>query len=69
MTDLHNLDWSRLPRPVDDGAADHLVDADLPNLSLPSTTGESVTLSHLASTTVIYAYPMTGTPGTALPDG
>ena len=59
-----------LPRPVDDGAARHLVGLPMPKLSLRSTKGRMVDLSALAGTrTVIYAYPMTGVPGKALPDG
>ncbi|MBV8426660.1 MAG: peroxiredoxin [Hyphomicrobiales bacterium] len=59
-----------LPRPVDDGAAAHLVGMILPRISLPSTSGASVELSALrAPRTVIYCYPMTGVPGKALPEG
>ena len=59
-----------LPRPVDDGAARHLVGLPMPKLSLRSTSGRTVDLSALAGArTVIYAYPMTGVPGKALPDG
>lgn len=63
------IDWAELPNPVDDGATDHLVGMRLPDVALPATTGESVTLSGLSRTVVLYVYPMTGTPGTALPDG
>ena len=52
-----------LPRPVDDGAADHLVGSRLPSLSLPSTDGTEVDLSALPGRTVVYAYPRTGRPG------
>jgi peroxiredoxin len=59
-----------LPRPVDDGAADHLKGMHLPSLSLPSTSGETVELDKLGRRrTVIYCYPMTGVPGTPLPEG
>lgn len=61
---------SDLPRPVDDGAADHLVNATMPNLSLRSTAGRMVELSELSGPrTVIYCYPMTGAPGKPLPEG
>lgn len=66
---LHDVDWSTLPAPVDDGAADHLQGSALPALLLPSTDGRPVDLSSLSGRTVLYIYPMTGTPGTALPDG
>jgi peroxiredoxin len=59
-----------LPRPVDDGAADHLEGLPMPRVSLPSTKGTVVDLSALtAPRTVIYCYPMTGVPGTPLPEG
>jgi peroxiredoxin len=52
-----------LPRPVDDGAADHLLGAKLPAIELPATDGSVVSLGSLARRTVIYAYPRTGRPG------
>ena len=52
-----------LPRPVDDGAADHLVGRRLPAVSLPATSGEPIDLSALPGRTVVYAYPRTGQPG------
>src|SRR4051812_825492 len=59
-----------LPRPVDDGAADHLAGMAMPAVSLPSTAGRMVTLSDLtAPRTVLYCYPMTGVPGKPLPQG
>ncbi len=59
-----------LPRPVDDGACDHLPGMRLPAISLPSTAGRMVNLGELtAARTVIYAYPMTGVPGKPLPEG
>ena len=59
-----------LPAPVDDGAADHLVAVVLPDVTLPATDGTSVRLTELGpGRTVIYAYPMTGTPGVEPPDG
>jgi len=59
-----------LPRPIDDGHADHLLGTELPGISLPSTSGGVVDLASLsAPRTVIYCYPMTGVPGTPLPDG
>ena len=59
-----------LPRPVDDGAADHLRQMPMPRVSLRSTAGRMVDLSNLTATrTVIYCYPMTGVPGKPLPEG
>jgi peroxiredoxin len=58
-----------LPRPTDDGAADHLMGMSMPRVSLPSTAGRLVSLSELpASRTIIYCYPMTGVPGKPLPE-
>ena len=58
------------PRPVNDGAADHLEGMAIPNISLPSTFGGLVDLSRLSSPrTVIYCYPMTYVPGKPLPPG
>ncbi len=59
-----------LPKPIDDGAAKHLLGMAMPQLSLPSTRERRVDLSHLsAPRTVIYCYPMTGVPGKPLPEG
>jgi len=59
-----------LPEPVDDGAADHLRGIEMPDLQLQSPADRLVDLSRLGkSRTVICCYPMTGIPGTALPEG
>src|SRR5437763_1910076 len=59
-----------LPRPVDDGAADHLGGIPMPEVPLPSTAGRTVDLSDLSALrTVLYCYPMTGVPGKMLPAG
>jgi len=68
MADLHHVDWSKLPVPEDDGAADHLEALILPALFLPSSAGEDVDLSTLPGRTVVYVYPMTGRPDAALPE-
>ena len=61
---------ANLPRPVDDGAAIHLVGIAMPKISLRSTAGRLVDISEFAAPrTVIYCYPMTGVPGTPLPEG
>ena len=62
-------DWSALPRPLDDGAARHLPGLQLPSLPLPATDGSSVDLADLPGRTVVYAYPRTGRPDVANPDG
>ena len=58
-----------LPRPIDDGACDHLIGMQLPNIDLIATDGSLVNLSTQSRKTVIYCYPMTGKPGVPLPDG
>lgn len=59
-----------LPVPEDDGAADHLPGTALPALEFVGTSGEPVRLDQLgAGRTVLYVYPRTGRPDTALPDG
>ncbi|MET9295774.1 redoxin family protein [Streptomyces sp. NPDC003077] len=69
MTDYTSLP-ADLPVPEDDGAAAHLPGTDLPPLGLRSTDGTTVRLDALgAGRTVIYVYPLTGRPGTDLPDG
>lgn len=59
-----------LPEPIDDGAADHLPGTPMPALTLPATDGTEVRLDEpRPARTVLYLYPMTGEPGTPLPDG
>jgi peroxiredoxin len=59
-----------LPAPVDDGAADGLVGTPVPDLALPSMLGGELSLVDAgARLLVAYVYPMTGTPGRALPEG
>jgi peroxiredoxin len=61
---------SNLPRPVDDGSADHLLGMPMPQICLRSTRGRIVDVSDLsAPRTVLYCYPMTGVPGKPLPEG
>jgi peroxiredoxin len=63
------VDWSKLPMPTDDGAARHLEGMRLPPVELASSAGGEIVLAHLPGRTVVFAYPMTGTPGVALPAG
>ncbi|WP_342362210.1 peroxiredoxin [Terrarubrum flagellatum] len=60
---LLDVDWSKIPAPEDDGAADHLAGMRIPDLDLPATDGSLVSLGALAGRTVLYAYPRTGQPG------
>ena len=61
---------SDLPVPADDGDEVLRCAVVLPDVTLPATDGRSVRLTELGpGRTVIYAYPMTGTPGVDPPDG
>ena len=61
---------SQAPPPPDDGAYDHVLGATVPLLSLPSTTGGTLDVCDpVAAFCVVFVYPMTGTPGKALPEG
>ena len=59
-----------VPPPADDGAARHLVAGlALPDLALPSTTGELVNLRARRGAAIVYVYPWTGRPGLPDPPG
>lgn len=58
-----------LPQPQDDGACDHLKNVKLSSINLATTDGLQVDFSAIIGRLVIYLYPMTGRPDTALPDG
>jgi peroxiredoxin len=58
-----------LPVPEDDGAADHLPGAALPDVRLPATTGGTMAIGDAGDLVVAYVYPRTGTPGEPLPTG
>ena len=58
-----------LPVPMDDGAADHLFQMPLPDLTLNTTEGDAINLGRVPGLVVIYIYPMTGRPDTPLPEG
>ena len=60
---LLEVDWSQIPAPRDDGAANHLVGSRIPPVSLAATDDTSVTLSALPGRSVVFAYPRTGEPG------
>jgi peroxiredoxin/DNA-binding transcriptional MerR regulator len=61
---------SGLPRPRDDGAADHLPGIRMPSLRLPTSDEGAIDLADLgAGRTIVYLYPLTGRPGVDLPDG
>ncbi len=68
-SNLDAPDWSTIPAPSDDGATAHLSGAALPSVPLPATDDSTVDLAALRGRTVVYAYPRTGRPGMANPDG
>lgn len=60
---LLGVDWSKIPAPVDDGAASHLTGASMPDVALPATDGNMVSLAKTKGRVVVFAYPRTGQPG------
>lgn len=60
---LMGVDWSKIPAPVDDGAAAHLAGMKIPPVALSATDGTLVTLASLPGRVVLFAYPRTGEPG------
>jgi peroxiredoxin len=63
QSNLLDVDWSTIPAPADDGAANHLVGMTVPSVSLRATNDTVVTLSELKGRTVVFGYPRTGEPG------
>jgi peroxiredoxin len=58
------------PAPKDDGAAAHLVaGVALPDIELPTTTGDRLSLARISGLSIIFVYPWTGRPGHANPPG
>jgi hypothetical protein len=58
------------PMPNGHGAVDHLLDAEVPAITLPTTDRGKVDLAGLGRPrTVLYVYPMIGRPGMPAPDG
>ncbi|MGV6873591.1 peroxiredoxin [Pseudochelatococcus sp. B33] len=68
MNNLHEVDWSRIPPPKDDGGAAHLRGAAVPGVPLIATDGTTINLAELEGLAVVYAYPRTGQPGVPLPE-
>ena len=69
MNTLTQVDWSDIPAPEDDGQAEHLPGMSLPDIALQAHDGTAVELSKAKGLSVVYAYPMTGQPDKALPEG
>uniref|UniRef100_A0AC35F8U2 Peroxiredoxin-5, mitochondrial n=1 Tax=Panagrolaimus sp. PS1159 TaxID=55785 RepID=A0AC35F8U2_9BILA len=60
-------DWSKLPKPIDDGAMKHIEGMQMPCLCLTAVDNNNdndfgINLSSLRGITVIFAYPRTGKP-------
>lgn len=69
MTNLSQLP-PNLPKPTNDGLADHLVGMIFPNILLSSTNRDTINTQALQiGITVLYCYPMTGQPNIDLPKG
>jgi peroxiredoxin len=62
-------DWSKIPAPIDDHAADHLLGTRVPSISLAATDGSQVDLSAASGLVIVYIYPRTGVPDKPNPDG
>jgi peroxiredoxin len=62
---LLDVDWAKIPAPLDDGAAAHLEGMQVPDVALPATDGSEVSLAKIAGRVVVFAYPRTGQPGQA----
>jgi peroxiredoxin len=60
---LHEVDWSKIPAPEDDGGARHLTGLAVPDVALAATDGTQVSLAKLPGRVVVFAYPRTGRPG------
>lgn len=69
MRNQLNVDWTKMPAPLDDGAAGHLTGMVLPAIGLRASDGSLIDLSSLAGLTVLYVYPRTGRPDQPLLDG
>ncbi|MEO0730106.1 MAG: peroxiredoxin [Pseudomonadota bacterium] len=59
---LLHVDWSKIPRPKDDGGAVHLTGANMPDVVLPATDGAKVNVGALTGRWVIFFYPRTNRP-------
>jgi peroxiredoxin (alkyl hydroperoxide reductase subunit C) len=57
------VDWSKIPAPIDDGAARHLQGTKVPDITLLATDGSQISLARLTGRVVVFAYPRTGEPG------
>ena len=66
MSDFSSLPED-LPEPTDDGACDHLLGLELPDMEL-RIAGGGISMLRRPGRRVLYLYPRTGGPGVELPD-
>jgi peroxiredoxin len=60
-------DWP-YPVPTNDGGAAHLIAGlALPDIELPTTTGDRLSLAKISGLSIVFVYPWTGRPGLANP--
>ncbi|EME83001.1 uncharacterized protein MYCFIDRAFT_196402 [Pseudocercospora fijiensis CIRAD86] len=64
----HTTFPSNIPKPVDDGACNHLPNTNFPSISLPSTSGSSVDISTLPGLKILFCYPRTASPNEEVPE-
>lgn len=65
---LTEVDWSALPTPEDDGAAERIEGFAVPSLPLTATDETTIDLS-APGRSIVFIYPMTGRPDRDLPTG
>jgi peroxiredoxin len=58
------------PAPADDGGAAHILAGDaLPDIELPTSVGDRLSLARISGLSIVFIYPWTGRPGVANPPG
>lgn len=60
---IMDVDWSKIPAPEDDGAANHLKGMTIPPVALAATDGSMTILAEQKGRVVVFGYPRTGEPG------
>ena len=63
-----SMDYSKFPKPQNDGKADHLLNKFLPDISLKNQQGNLLKIKRSDTfRLILYFYPMTGNPNESLP--
>ena len=60
-------DFTQLSKPFNDEAAEHLTNSKIPSITLLGTNNELINIAKLKGYVVLYCYPLTANPKTALP--